>query len=128
MPREREREPSGPKHGPRGPDLVVFVGAVIAAVIFSGSLSVYVASKFLDEYKHKLERMDKRIEDLDNQSRSLRNEITRTQTQIETQDDTTVSGNLHKLDRRTDALEAQVETLNTNLVEIENKIDNLRRP
>jgi len=80
----REREPSGPKNSHhRGPEWW-FVGVVVLiAVILSGSISVYVASQFLDECSSRIEQLDQKIEELDRKIQLHDMTLTRIEAQVE---------------------------------------------
>jgi outer membrane murein-binding lipoprotein Lpp len=89
--------------------------SILVAVMLSAGISVYVASKFLDEYSHKLDRIESRVDALDTKLRTYRNDLTRVQTKFEAQDDTTMPDRLQKLGRRTDTLETDVEDIEAEL-------------
>lgn len=60
-----------------------FLGAVLVAVILSSSISVYVASQFLAEYSGRIDRLDKKVEELDATVRTLDTRSTRIEAQVE---------------------------------------------
>lgn len=56
---------------------------VLIAVILSGSISVYVASQFLDEYSSRIEQLDQKIEELDRKIQLHDMTLTRIEAQVE---------------------------------------------
>ena len=80
----REREPSGPKHSHgRGPDLWVMAAVVLGSVVLSASISVYVASQFLNEYSNRIDRLDKKVEELERKIQTHDMSLTRIGAQVE---------------------------------------------
>lgn len=83
VPREREREPSGPKGSQRGPEWWFVVFAVLLAVVLSSSISIYVTSKFLDETSSDIDRLERKVEELDRKIQLHDMTITRIEAQVE---------------------------------------------
>lgn len=70
---------------PRKPpmDILGLAAAVVVAVIFSLSGSVYVVSKLLDEHAHRAKRTDEKLDDLTTKVREIDARLTRTEAQVE---------------------------------------------
>lgn len=84
VPREREREPSGPKNSHhRGPEWWFVVLVVLLAVALSSSISIYVTSKFLDETSGDIDRLEQKVEALDRKIQLHDMTITRIEAQVE---------------------------------------------
>lgn len=76
---------SYPHDAPRKPpmDILGLAAAVVVAVLFSLSGSVYISSKLLDERAHRVERMSKKIDALNAKVREIDARLTRTEAQVE---------------------------------------------
>lgn len=67
----------------KGPDLWSTVATILISTILSGTVTVYVARQFLDEYSTRIQRQEQRLETLERNLRSLENTATKHEAQIE---------------------------------------------
>ena len=64
-------------------DLGHFLAVVLTSIVLSGTITVYVATRFLEEYSSRIDKLEEVIEKLDAKTQTLDRKTTRLEAQME---------------------------------------------
>jgi hypothetical protein len=64
-------------------DLGHFLAVVLTSIVLSGTITVYVATRFLEEYSSRIDKQEELIEKMDKKTQALENKTTRLEAQME---------------------------------------------